>query len=183
MQRAKSQAGLTITELVIAVGMIGLLASLAIPNFLSYQARARRSEAYTNLGGIARSEKGYFAERDLYFEQPVMQPTDPVDLGANNHAWTAAAEADFLDLGWTPEGRVRYSYNVVTGESGGVGCACAGVCFTASAFGDVDANDVVSVLSYMVEGPGGTRCPASGSVTAPLGPAEEIVRHPSFGEY
>src|SRR6476660_3236451 len=62
VQKLKGQKGFTLIELMIVVAIIGILAAIAIPNFLAYQARAKQSEAKTNLGGIYTSEIGYFGE-------------------------------------------------------------------------------------------------------------------------
>src|SRR2546426_11191824 len=55
-----NQKGFTLIELMIVVAIIGILAAIAIPNFLQYQARARQSEGRTNLGGIFVSETAFF---------------------------------------------------------------------------------------------------------------------------
>src|SRR5262245_63251640 len=62
VQKLKGQKGFTLIELMIVVAIIGILAAIAIPNFLAYQARAKQSEAKTNLGGIYTSQIGYFGE-------------------------------------------------------------------------------------------------------------------------
>lgn len=56
------QNGFTLIELMIVVAIIGLLAAIAIPNFLRYQKRAQQSEARTNLAGIYVAETAYFGE-------------------------------------------------------------------------------------------------------------------------
>lgn len=186
MHRSKRNTGLTLTELMIAVGMIGLLAALAIPSFVTYQARARRSEAYVNLGAIARSEKGYFAEEGIYFEAPTHPVTVGAQLGAGTHPWTAAAEADFGPLGWEPEGKVRYSYDVNTGATN---CAaCNDVCFTATAYGDVDEDDNLAALSVVqptTDAMGSeVRCPPHLFFAgAPAGPDNEIIQHPLSDQF
>lgn len=79
------QKGFSLIELVIIVGIIGLLATIAIPSFLRFQSRAKQSEAKTNLGAIFKSQKAYFAEKDTY--------------------------NSFASIGFTPSGNNRYTYS------------------------------------------------------------------------
>ncbi len=58
--------GFTLVELMIVVAIIGILAAIAIPNFLRFQARAKQSEAKTNLKAIFTGQKSFYAERDAY---------------------------------------------------------------------------------------------------------------------
>ncbi len=60
------QRGFSLIELMIVVALIGILAAIAIPNFLTYQARAKQSEAKTNLAAVHTAEVAYFAERNAY---------------------------------------------------------------------------------------------------------------------
>jgi len=60
------QGGFTLIELMIVVAIIGILAAIAIPNFLKYQAKSRQTEAKTNLGGIFVAETAFFGERAGY---------------------------------------------------------------------------------------------------------------------
>jgi type IV pilus assembly protein PilA len=146
--RSNSEAGFTLIELMIVVAIIGLLAVIAIPNFLSYQARSRRSEAYVNLATVARLQQTYLAEQGEYFEAgswPDFVTLYGGDLSARKMAWDAASEAAYADLGWQPEGEVYYAYDTNTGATP---CTCS-VCFTATAAGDVDDDDLNSAVMYV----------------------------------
>src|SRR5512135_1271100 len=61
-----NRKGFTLIELMIVVAIIGILAAIAIPNFLKYQAKSKQSEAKTNLKGIFTSETAYFGEANSY---------------------------------------------------------------------------------------------------------------------
>jgi type IV pilus assembly protein PilA len=58
--------GFTLIELMIVVAIIGLLAALAIPNFIRFQAKARQSEARSTLRAIFTAERGYYADKLAY---------------------------------------------------------------------------------------------------------------------
>ena len=146
--RSHEEAGFTLIELMIVVGIIGLLAAIAIPNFLSYQARSRRSEAYVNLAAVARIQSAYHAERGEFFEAgswPDFVALYGGNLGTRKMNWDAASEAAYAELGWRPEGQVFYVYDTNTGATA---CTCT-MCFTATAAGDVDDDDLNSAVMYV----------------------------------
>jgi type IV pilus assembly protein PilA len=75
----------------IVVAIIGILAAIAIPNFIKFQARSKQSEAKTNLKAMFQAEKSYFAERDTYSQ-------------------------DMQTIGFIPERGNRYAYRLGTGS-------------------------------------------------------------------
>ena len=58
--------GFTLIELMIVVAIIGILAAIAIPNFVKFQCRSKQSEAKTNLKALYVAEEAYRGEYDLY---------------------------------------------------------------------------------------------------------------------
>ena len=68
----RKQEGFTLIELMIVVAIIGILAAIAIPNFLQYQMKSRQSEAKVNLNAIKTSMIAFQAEKSCYLGVPTM---------------------------------------------------------------------------------------------------------------
>lgn len=64
--RKLSEKGFTLIELMIVVGIIGILVAIAAPNFSRYQSKARQTEAKIALAAIYGGEKSFYSEYAAY---------------------------------------------------------------------------------------------------------------------
>jgi type IV pilus assembly protein PilA len=80
-----SQSGFSLVELMIVVAIIGILSSIAVPQFQKFIFKARQTEAKTGLSSLYTAEKAFYGEWSQYDER-------------------------FEVIGYMPEG--KYFYNI-----------------------------------------------------------------------
>jgi type IV pilus assembly protein PilA len=191
-QVASSSSNSTTTVVVVVVGalvavpvvvaIIGMLAAIAIPNFIRYQARSKQAECRTNLkalGQLARAdfeahhrytpalaELGFSPERGnryAYFAGPGTRqsrsqaqlegaPTD-TQIGVDSFKFPNLANLTEHDLPATLAGSVAL----------GVSGTCPDCALVAACVGNIDNDatlDVWSVSTADRRGPGGQTIPA-----------------------
>ena len=64
--RFNGQKGFSIVELLIVVGIIGVLASVGLPKMQVFLAKSKRAEVKTVLGSLNTFEQAYYADNSKY---------------------------------------------------------------------------------------------------------------------
>lgn len=122
------------------VMFIGILAAIAIPNFLAMQLRAKRAEAPSNLDAI---RYGLEAQNAAGLPVPSFGPCPPSDPGRNPRPFTGDCAEIMTLLGVDTAGQVRCSYQATTAPPSASGI----VAFQAEAWCDVDGDGEYSRYS------------------------------------
>lgn len=135
--------GFSLIELMLTVTIIGILAAIAIPNFILYQLKSKSTEAKINIGAIRISQYAFKLEFHAFC------PCGATLLNPNalRQLWTPAlTDIGFDVIGFKPSGDVYYSYEVAVAggnvifniaNSGFTGQSGA---FCISASGDLDSD-------------------------------------------
>ncbi len=83
-----NKKGFSLIELMIVVAIVAFLSMLVVPSCMRFLAKAKRAEAYVNLGSIYTAQKAHWAEHGTYSNTLIGKDS----------------------IGWKPEGEHQYTY-------------------------------------------------------------------------
>jgi type IV pilus assembly protein PilA len=112
LSKIRSHKGFTLIELMIVVAIIGILAAIAIPNFMRFQMKAKKSEAKSIIGSIRTTQEAFKAENGGFANTTA----NPASFTKNaKTAWVTPVDGDgWYEIGIGNMGMVYFQYQVVT---------------------------------------------------------------------
>ncbi len=161
MIKKLKQRGFTLIELMIVVAIIGILAAVAIPAFMDYMKKSKKTEASLQLNKIAKNSKVFYNTTAGFVSKigaPLPGAGGAACSGVNKHfavttAWQDSAAWSELDFQVDEPNLFTYEYT-----PGG------GTTATATAIGDLDCD--TTLITYKLD------------LTAPSGNAQAVITEP-----
>lgn len=154
---SKKQGGFTLIELMIVVAILGILAAIAIPAFVTYVRRAKTVEATENLSKLFDAVSSYYSRETV---------GSGIDATMSSHCFigkldngitpNAQKQAGTYTLGWVtigfqlPPGYYNFKVNEGTGVAGCSQPADKKDFGTLQAIGDLDGDTTKSTFEYAI---------------------------------
>jgi prepilin-type N-terminal cleavage/methylation domain-containing protein len=155
MRRQRSRHAFTLIELMVVVGIVGVLSSIAIPSFTSMVRRSKSAETASNLDSMFKNAASYYAsERSSQGNVATVSGHCTVNDGGPAPAAPLREkqfmpdDPSFRALGFSVADLVYYSYGVA---SNGGTSTCANppgspALYTFYAHGDLDGDGTFSTF-------------------------------------
>jgi prepilin-type N-terminal cleavage/methylation domain-containing protein len=153
--RQRSRAGFTLIELMVTVGIMGILSATAIPSFAGMVARSKTAEVSGNLNSMFKLSAAYYAsERSAQGNNAgvsgfcTVDDAGPLPTLPMPHKQTFGGDANFQSLGFALADLTYFSYGLAV--KNGLG-NCVNVpntpdLYTFYAHGDLDGDSTMSTF-------------------------------------